>query len=242
MQKKVEIKKHILVTFLLISSIFLFFVTLTLAQYSNEPEVVYYNILENRTDISDTYLIKTIDYKNGTILRTYQTHLYTHPVNMLDNGIYKPFTDVANLQWNDLSESFILSWQGKRIKIKPIIIDSQNKEYSINEVKNLYPQIIFNYNIEKTRRYRYGITLSNLSQEFQQNIKSFKFSLIELQGLSLDDLKNSENSIIVNDLIEIYFENSSTDMNFSAVYKTTLNAGDVSNKSEINVEMIVRLT
>ncbi len=235
-----EYKNHIFrLSFTLIALLIVSFISFSLAQYGqNEPEIIYYNSLENRTAVSDIYLIKTTDYKNGTILRTYQTYIYSNPVNILDNGIYKPFTEVVDLRWNELSESFILSWQGKQAKIKPIIVDNQNKEYTINEIKNPYPEIIFNYNIEKTRKYRYGTILSNLSQEFQQNVKSVKFSLEELQGLTLEDIKNDNKLIIVGDLIGIYFEDSFKNNFDYGIADNNLNVGNIANRSEISIYLV----
>ncbi|MEK6844022.1 MAG: hypothetical protein AABX83_01200 [Nanoarchaeota archaeon] len=235
-------KRYFSLVVILIFMTALFFVSLTLAQYSNEPEIIYYNTLDKRTDNSDIYLIKTTDFKNGTIIKTYQSYIYSNPVNILDNDAYKPFTDIVDLKWNNLSESFVLSWQGKQVKIKPIIVDNQNKEYTINEIKNLYPEIVFNYNIEKTRKYKYRATFSNLPQEFQQNIKSIKFSLVDLQGLTFNELKSSENSIIINDLIEVYFDESSVgDLNYVTADKS-LSIENINNKSEIAISMIVSLT
>ncbi len=229
------------IAFIVIISISLSFISFSLAQYIDEPEITYYNSLENRTSISDTYLIKKTDYKNGTILKKYQAQIYSSPVNILDNGTYNPFTEVVDLKWNELSESFILSWQGKQIKIKPIIFDNLNNEYTIGEIKNIYPSINFNYNIEKSRKYKYGIMLSNLSNEFQQNIKSIKFSLEGLQGLTFNDIESSENSIVIKDLIEVYFDyNSAGDLNYVTANKS-LNVDNVGNKSEINVKMMAGL-
>ncbi len=238
MENKISI---LAVVFVLAVLATLFYVSLTLAQSQSAPEITYHNTLENRTAVSDSYLIMTTDYRNGTILKTYQAHLYSNPVNMLDNGVYRPFTDVASLQWNDLSESFVLSWQGREIRIKPLIVDNQNNEYTISGIKTLYPSVNFNYNIERTKKYRYGITLSNLSQEFQRNINSVKFSLVGFTGLSANDLRNDGESIILENTIEVYFDRGLTsDFGFS-VANANLNVGNVANGSEINVDMIIGL-
>ena len=189
--------------------------------------------LIERKEFSDIYL------ENNT----YKTYIYPEPINILDNGEYKPFIEITSFNWNEQAESFIFTYNNIQLNIKPIIIDAQNNQYTIQQVKTNYPQISFNYQIEKTKKYKYGIKITNIPIELQGNIKQIEFRLTNLNNINESEIIKENNSIILKDTIKLYFGDiPNYDLSYTIPDKNTIIITNVSNKNSIIIDPTISLT
>ncbi len=154
-------------------------------------------------------------------------------------GVHVNFTDVVDFEWNN--NSFYISWPNSSLKIDTFAVYNGTR-HSFDVLQTRFPGFEVDGIIDDNDEvYKYGLNISNIPSSFAENLEYVGLELVDIKGITWNEIKETSAGIIINDEIHLGFNDLLKNFTLSIVNKSIILIGGVGNKSELWLDPTIQL-
>lgn len=115
----------------------------------------------------------------------------------IEDPTYRDFTDRVDFQWlGGYDGYFRMSWSGGYVDLKPKFKYSNSNEYTVDVIKEMFPQLGFTSKITKGNRWKWGINVTGIPSEVVNNVQSIVFEVVDYSGIDTTQIRVDGNKVV----------------------------------------------